>query len=449
MRLGCDTGAMVIRYMLPKVLGQQERAYGFATVVPIKMQEAQSTSIHRRWQTRTSLHDRLEEDTTDAFESEFYEPVEKTDILGPLEDGRKMLWIRAPSYFSEKKVIQTEVDAYFGDFAEMALFRGKVQRGKPQAFEGVPLELVFGDPKIAAIYRIPGEEKAAFDLFEAEDVRAAVAVKPRLIPQSALLQHLADVQPKYEGGTTLSPCVRSLKTLSTICKVYEHLDDATIAMTLTSRELHTSKWMPSTDLSARPAKILPSTEEASELKVQLFQAFEPVELDLASTFACIAMLESGNIDLPEAGLQSVMAMSSGDSLFIANSLLSDPSRHLESNIRRIRGNVGRAGIAMLVPPEETRTRKTEAHEWNCLNYDAFDGLIVDSFKATSLHMSFTDFVLPIDTGFRGLRDMEIYFLETVISVHDKGEWMGDLDVVPVHRSSFFRLISQTQSCSHA
>lgn len=339
------------------------------------------------------------------------------------------------------------VDGYFGKFAELALFRGKSVQGKPRVLEGVPFGFLFGDPKIAALYCISGEEKAATRVFEAEDVREALSVKSKTIPRGALLQHLGGIQPRDQGSSVLTKFIRSLKFLATICQVYESLGDITVAMAVTSKELHASKWMPNTDLSAQNATIF-SEESASKLKVWLFQAFEPLELDLASTFACIAMLESGSIDLPKVGLDSIMAISSGDSLFIANTLLLDPSKCPESNFRRIRGNVGRAGIAMLVPPEEPRTRKTEAQDGNRLNHHEFDGHIVDSFKATSLHMSFTEFVLPIDTRTRGLRDIEIYFLETVISVHDKGQWMGDLVVIPVHKSPLLRLVSQSQSCVH-
>ena len=190
------------------------------------------------------------------------------------------------------------------------------------------------------------------------------------------------------------------------------------------------------------------TDRASSVSfVPLYEAYEPLELDLAASFACIAFLESGNIDLHPNGLNNVMALSSGDSLFIANALLSDPAATYKSQLRRIRGNVGRAGIAFLVPPQQVITRKAESQDWNFLDYGEFDGLIIDSFKGTTLHMSFTDYVLPLDTGSR-LRDVEAYFLETVISVHDKGQWIGDLDIIPISKNPLLRRIRSSEACKH-
>lgn len=447
LRLNCDPTDMVIRYGLPDKDGNGGFTYALATVVPIKTAESESITTHMRWSGKANVNVAIKQEANHIGKGS-YEPIMKANILGPLEDGMKFFWSEAPLHFSGKEIMRTEVDAFFGSFAEFALFRGNVQRGKPRVLEGIPFELLFGDPKIAAIYRIRSGEEIASNLFNIDDVRTAMGGESNLITQSALLQHLGEVHPDDGSVWSLSKHIRSLKTLATLCKVYKDLGNATVAMALTTRELHNFKWMPKTDLSATVAELAPSRLAATKQKVQLLQAFEPLELDLASTFACIAMLESGNIDLTDAGMQSVIAMSSGDSLFISTSLVSDPSQHLESKIRRIRGNVGRAGIAMLVPPEEPRTRKAEAQDWNYLNYDEFDGLLLDSFKATSLHMSFTDFVLPIDTGVRGLRDTEIYFLETVISVHDKGQWMGDLNVMPIYRSPLLRLISYNNPCTH-
>lgn len=103
---------------------------------------------------------------------------------------------------------------------------------------------------------------------------------------------------------------------------------------------------------------------------------------------------------------------------------------------------------MWVPPKEPRTRKAEAQDRDYLNYEDLDGLIIDSLKATPLHMPFTGFILPIDIGSRGLRNTQIYFPETVISVHDKGQGIGDLAAIPVRNSPIFRLIQRDRSCNY-
>ena len=367
-----------------------------------------------------------------------------------------MFWSNAPAEFSDQKMVASSVDEVFGAFAEMALFRGNVQKGKPRVLKGVPFEFVFGDPATAAIYRILKEERPVAQVFGADDIRNTMTETSMDISQSGLLRHLGEVPTMTSNSLTLLHHMLSLKVLCTIVGTYKHLIDATIAMTLTSSKLHNVKWMPNTDLKVSPtwagSQASGSDQRVEEItisQVASIQAFEPLELDLASSFACIAMLESGNIDLASTGLHSVMAMSSGDSLYIATPLLSDPANQLDSKITRIRGNVGRAGIALLIPPDQPRTREIDPKDWNLINHDEFDGVITDSFKSTSLHMSFTEFVLPIDTGLRGIRDTEIYFLETVISMHDKGRWMGDLKILPVLEDPLFRIIPNDNiSCKH-
>ena len=175
--------------------------------------------------------------------------------------------------------------------------------------------------------------------------------------------------------------------------------------------------------------------------------YSSLELDLATTFAYVVLLESGNITLDSKGLKNVIAISSGDSLFVVSALLSDPVRKETSQIRHIRGNVGKAGITLLVPPQGIVVPKAQSHDWKFLDFKDFDGVITDSFKATILHMSFTDYVLPLDTRFR-LRDVEVYLLETVISVHDKGEWVGDLDIIPFLKSPLLRVLNTSTACKH-
>ena len=446
MRLGCDPRSLIIHYALPAST-RRETAFAIATIIPIKTGASQTGSVHKRWMTKKVTKAGMNNQCEEEAEGEIYETLGKTDLLGPVHNGRngdRIFWSNSPAEFSDQKVVTSSVDDIFGVFAEMALFRGNVQKGKPRVLTGVPFEFVFGDPATAAVYRILDEERPAAQLFGAEDIRTAMAQNSEDISQSGLIRHLGAVPRTLSKMSTLDQHMRSLKVLCTIVNVYKHRSDATIAMTLTSSKLHNVKWMPNTDLKT-------STTNANSLSshIAIFQAFEPLDLDLASVFACIVMHESGNIDLASAGLRSVIAMSSGDSLYIATPLLSDPTCKPGSKITRIRGNVGRAGIALLIPPDEPKTREIDPRDWNLINHDEFDGVITDSFQSTSLHMSFTEFILPIDTGLRGFRYTEVYFLETIISVHDKGRWMGDLEVLPVFEDPLLRLITnESVTCKH-
>ncbi len=454
MRIGCDPRSLIIHYALP-TSKRGEAAFAIATVIPINTETSETGSIHKRWVMENKADD-VGSNRQGEREAggEVYETLGKADLLGPMhnvQNGDRMFWSNAPVYFSNQKTVTNSVDEVFGNFAEMALFRGNIQKGRPRVLTGVPFEFVLGDPATAAIYRILEEDELVPQVFGAEDIRTALAQDPRDISHSGLIRHLGEVPANLSNSSILQQHIISLKVLCTIVSLYEHLSDATIAMTFTSSMLCDVKWMPNTDLKASMTHTPVSGSdqrggEASLLQVRVVQAYEPLDLDFASSFACIAMLESGSINLASTGLQSVMAMSSGDSLYIATPLLSDPAYKPDSKITRIRGNVGWAGIALLIPPDETRTREIDPKDWNLINHDEFDGVITDSFKSTSLHMSFTEFVLPIDTGLRGFRDTEIYFLESVISMHDKGRWMGDLKILPVFEDPLFRIITK-ENCT--
>lgn len=142
------------------------------------------------------------------------------------------------------------------------------------------------------------------------------------------------------------------------------------------------------------------------------------------------MFESGLYDVNPDSLSNVMAVSSGDSIFVAAPLLCDPSeKPLEQEIRRVLGNIGRPGIVLLVPPEAPRIKAPVKKDWKLINLDEYDGGEQDCFSNTSLHLSFTGASFPIDVGSFGGQDTEVYMLETLVSVHEKGRWAADLDVL--------------------
>jgi hypothetical protein len=63
----------------------------------------------------------------------------------------------------------------------------------------------------------------------------------------------------------------------------------------------------------------------------------------------------------------------------------------------------------------------------------YGGRLEDAFPETSLHMSFTGWSMQVDTssvGF-GTRDVdkEAQIFEALVSVHERGRWIADLDVL--------------------
>ncbi|KAI8631559.1 hypothetical protein F5Y19DRAFT_463267 [Xylariaceae sp. FL1651] len=159
-----------------------------------------------------------------------------------------------------------------------------------------------------------------------------------------------------------------------------------------------------------------------------------------SAFACIAMMESGEFNIKPSSLENVMAVSSGDSIFVPSALLRDPFQAASSHrVTRVFGNVGRSEIVFMASPAQPALKAVEPGSWRLIQHQSFDGEFLDSFVGTSLHLSFTDFQLPLDVGPRGFRDKQALLLEAVISLNYGGTHYGDLDVI----SAFAGLISST------
>jgi hypothetical protein len=166
-------------------------------------------------------------------------------------------------------------------------------------------------------------------------------------------------------------------------------------------------------------------------------------------FACIVMFDTGRLDLRPSLFEKVMAVSSRNSLYVAAKLLCDPWTLSEpADIRRLIGNVGRSGLLLLVPPPNPSVRPKLVGHWNQINHAPFEGRVEDTFQGTSLHLSFTEAETPLDLDVYGDRTAEAFYVESLVSVHDRGEWIADLDILGMfERASFKRLPSGT-TCAH-
>ncbi|MCJ1400580.1 hypothetical protein MMC11_003786 [Xylographa trunciseda] len=171
----------------------------------------------------------------------------------------------------------------------------------------------------------------------------------------------------------------------------------------------------------------------------------------ASLFSCIAMLESGVCNIDPGQLKSVMAVSSGNSIYVAAPLIQDPFHKDEDmEVKRIVGNLGRGGISMLVPPIPPRIRPLSPQRWKMVRHELFDGSLIDHFSDTSIHLSFTQYEVPLVNGERGSEDAKAILLESFISVHEGGEWVGDLDVIGALSAVNLKRVPQPPNtdCSH-
>jgi hypothetical protein len=76
-------------------------------------------------------------------------------------------------------------------------------------------------------------------------------------------------------------------------------------------------------------------------------------------------------------------------------------------------------------------REINPGAWNVINNAAFNGLQENHFTRTSLHLHFTEYYRPIDLSSRGEQDSRASILESIVSIHDSGTWVADVDVLGV------------------
>ncbi|KAK5631958.1 hypothetical protein RRF57_007672 [Xylaria bambusicola] len=273
------------------------------------------------------------------------------------------------------------------------------------------------------------------------------AIDTRILSPQKIVDHLFRFIVSHEQESFYM----SMRALITLGEVYKMLPGATVELRATSSPLHLRAWVSGKD---KEPDTNARTSQLGESICPLRPAprwMSPAPMTRSRTFSCIALFESGVFDLDPYQLQDVMAMASGDSIYISAALLCDPSEVPKGyEIRRIRGSIGKPGMVMLIPPQQPMVRKME--EWRLVNHRPFDGRLENSFQATSLHLRFTDYQLPIHIGIHGVRGSEIYFLESCVSVHDKGTWVADLDVLKRLSGDLIKrhaCTSSQQSCSHS
>ena len=145
----------------------------------------------------------------------------------------------------------------------------------------------------------------------------------------------------------------------------------------------------------------------------------------------------------------MVALSSSDSIYATAPLLCDPWETPQNDeIRRIAGNIGRAGLAMLFAPDNVRLRPRDNTQWNVVNHKDFDGSPEDNFPATSLHLSFTGYERPLDTDTAGAQDVEVFLLETRLSLHNEGTWLADLNILQSLNSTVISKLIYPVQCTH-
>jgi hypothetical protein len=191
--------------------------------------------------------------------------------------------------------------------------------------------------------------------------------------------------------------------------LYADLPYATISTLILSRPLSAAHW-------------LEQAYQTGNLRL---------ELTLPQVFACLAMFDSGTVNLEPSALSEAFALSSGNSIFVTSAFLDDPAKKSNAaNVRRIVGNIGESGISFLVAPPDPKTRLPKM-DWTLVKNEAFDGKLENNFTQTSVHLSFTEYQMPLKIHDKDshIIDRPARLIETLVSVHDQGNWIGDLNLL--------------------
>lgn len=90
---------------------------------------------------------------------------------------------------------------------------------------------------------------------------------------------------------------------------------------------------------------------------------------------------------------------------------------------------------MLIPPIDPIISARDESAWRLVSDNPFNGLPENAFSTTSMHLNFTDYYRPlVQSGTLQGQDNQVFFQESVVSVHNSGEWIGDVDVLGCLRS---------------
>lgn len=272
------------------------------------------------------------------------------------------------------------------------------------------------------------QEAKAFEL----KFKSTTDMKRRLFERISVRDLAKLFSLDLNGASSSNIDYMALRGVGAISELYSHFDGATIDVKAIKLHLGESRWLSSA-----------TSRGHDQMAFNLSFTNQILLLDHAQCFSCIAMLETGFFDLDPAQLRSVMALSAVDSLYVSSTLLHDPADCTQQfRIKRLTGNIGRAGLAFLVPPVEPMIKEFDpVDKWQLLDHADFDGKLENNFSSTSLQLSFTEAILPMNVGFSGGVDNEAFFLETLVSVYDAGDWVADINALEALKSvSFHRCL---------
>jgi hypothetical protein len=294
--------------------------------------------------------------------------------------------------------------------------------------------LAFGDPEIAALYCVSISYWTSLSPnFEPQVVGGSYRVLPNIVIIRHVLwvfqqdlihpQHLLG---HFTDGKFSWKLLRALKALTTAASLYQNLRNATVELRAAEQPLFDHEWVP----------------QETRTEPSVFHVFNRYSLGREHMFACVAKFESGTFNFHSSAMNGVLAISSGNCIYVASCLLQDPCVQASNEtIERVVGNLGKTGMCLLVCPAVPQVRSV-FEDIRLVNHYPFDGKQEDCFAETSLHLSFTEWQLPIDVGSRGNRDVQASYVEAAIGLYDRSKWVADLNVLDVFNPQLCRIIPE-------
>ncbi|RMJ18140.1 hypothetical protein CDV36_002219 [Fusarium kuroshium] len=147
---------------------------------------------------------------------------------------------------------------------------------------------------------------------------------------------------------------------------------------------------------------------------------------------------------------NVMGISFEDSIFVPSKIVHDPAREYEaSHVTQILGNIGCPGLVMLTSPANPMLAPLDEAKWRIYNMHEFNGKPEDMLDATSLHLSFTNWSRPLNSGGpSGMQGVEALLVEAVVSIRDSGQWVGDVDATTALGCDMIHQVKPNPNCNH-
>ncbi|CAG9985660.1 unnamed protein product [Clonostachys byssicola] len=479
--IGCtDPSSLLIRYACPKKDNQgttrARRKWEYASAIKStemskkrKLDPLMDLSGHIRWANVASWpkhsHGEEYQDVNDVITTYIHD----SEFTWQSKLGRlplNYLPLHSPS-FDPKEI--GEINTGFDPEGIMKAFTDFDTEGiiyETKLSEEIRYECLIGDPTDAALFKQADRNISSSRMLDIELVLNIL--RCGWLDRNKVVEFL-DFSGEFQQSK-VPQNVQSLRALAAAINVYELMPGATISTGVFSLPLEEALWLPS-EPGETPSVIKPEIElkemgspfhgsfvspnEWDTRTIDLMNPFsntswgsqrdevksperppEPrdckirtVELSRAQVFSCIAMFETRNINLDPRSLERVMAISTGNSLYVAMPLITDPfDCPGPSEVKHVVGNIGRPGISLMIPPVVPMVRKVDESQWVMINHTDFDGYLSDAFQHTSLHLSFTRYELPVMSE-HGYQGAEASFIETIVSIFDRKEWVADLDVL--------------------